>query len=206
MIDVTKIDWGKMGGLVPAIVQSAMDGRVLMLGYMNEEALRRTIENGKATFFSRSKQRLWIKGETSGNFLMVKSIRLDCDGDALLLTAKPTGPVCHRGTATCFDEGEESAIPSLAFLAQLEAIIEARSGADPKESYTARLFGEGIERCAQKVGEEGVEVAMAALGESKEKLKEESADLIFHLMVLLRRADLSLSDVVDILKKRHNAR
>lgn len=206
MINVADIDWEKMNGLVPAIVQDDVNGRVLMLGYMNEAALCQTLESGNVTFFSRSKQGLWMKGETSGNFLKLRNIKTDCDRDALLVTAEPTGPVCHRGTATCFDESGESTASSLAFLATLEKIIDERSQAAPDESYTARLFSEGMERCAQKVGEEGVEVALAALGTSSAKIKEESADLIFHLLVLLRRAGLSLNDVTDILKKRHGAR
>jgi phosphoribosyl-AMP cyclohydrolase / phosphoribosyl-ATP pyrophosphohydrolase len=214
MIEVEQIDWKKVNGLVPAIVQDAANSRVLMLGYMNEEALRQTIETGKVTFFSRAKKRLWVKGETSGNFLQLKDIKLDCDNDTLLIAAKPTGPICHRGTATCFEDdlpkndrcekanGKINA-SSLAFLLQLESIIDARAKADPAESYTARLFNEGIERIAQKVGEEGVEVAIAALGSSKEKLCEESADLLFHLLVALRHKDLSLANIVSILKQRH---
>ena len=199
---VEQIDWEKTGGLVPAIVQDEADGRVLMLGFMNGEALRQTLETGKVTFFSRSKQRLWVKGETSGNFLLLKDIKIDCDCDTLLIAATPTGAVCHRGTATCFEYNET---PSLAFLSHLERIIDQRAKADPKESYTARLFGEGVERMAQKVGEEGVEVALAAVGASKEKLLGESADLIFHLLITLRHADLSLADVVTVLTARHKA-
>ena len=197
---VEQIDWEKTGGLVPAIVQDEADGRVLMLGYMNAEALEQTLETGKVTFFSRSKQRLWVKGKTSENFLLLKDIKIDCDRDTLLIKAAPTGPVCHNGTATCFDDGE---MPTLAFLSHLEGIIDERAKADPKESYTARLFLEGIERMAQKVGEEGVEVAVAALGTSKEKLLGESADLLFHLLITLRHAGLSLADVVAVLKSRH---
>ncbi|MFA4994871.1 MAG: bifunctional phosphoribosyl-AMP cyclohydrolase/phosphoribosyl-ATP diphosphatase HisIE [Bdellovibrionales bacterium] len=201
MNNFERIDWAKGEGLVPAIIQDAIDGRVLMLGYMNAEALRQTRETGKVTFFSRSKQRLWVKGETSGNFLELKDIKVDCDADTLLVRAIPVGPICHKGTATCF--GDDEGGSSLGFLRQLEDIIDVRAKSDPAQSYTARLFGEGVDRIAQKVGEEGVEVALAAVGGSKEKLLEESADLLFHLLIALRHAGLSLGDVSSVLQARH---
>ncbi len=197
-----KIDWEKDGGLVPAIVQDATDGRVLMLGYMNEEALRATEKTRRVTFFSRSKQRLWVKGETSGNFLELRQIRRDCDNDALLVTAVPCGPVCHNGTATCFDGNS-----GMGFLGELEEIIASRltSDEDGGKSYVASLRRDGAARMAQKVGEEGVEVALAAAVSDKVRLREESADLLFHLMVLLRHSGLSLADVAKTLSARHDA-
>lgn len=196
-------DWDKGGGLLPAIVQDAVTGRVLMLGYMNAEALERTRASGHVTFYSRSKQRLWTKGETSGNSLELVRMRADCDRDALLIEAVPHGPTCHRGTETCF--GDEFR-PSVGFLGRLEAIIESRRGADPESSYTASLLDRGVKKCAQKVGEEGVEVALAALSGDREELAEESADLLYHLLVVLAAADLPLEDVVDRLRRRHGDR
>lgn len=193
------IDFAKADGLVPLIVQHAHDGRVLMLGYANRAALAATLETGEVHFWSRSKQRLWRKGETSGNVLKVISITADCDNDALLCQAIPHGPTCHRGTPSCFD-GDATGHP---WLNQLEALIGERAKADPDSSYVARLLADTPARRAQKVGEEGVEVALAAVSGDREALRNEAADLIFHLLVLLRGSDLTLADVVANLAERH---
>jgi phosphoribosyl-ATP pyrophosphohydrolase/phosphoribosyl-AMP cyclohydrolase len=196
--DAGAIDWGKSDGLVPAIVQDAASLRVLMLGYMNREALQATLDSGKVTFFSRSKQRLWQKGETSGHVLKFRSVKLDCDRDALLVTAEPEGPTCHNGTTTCW--GDDDA-PNLATLADLAATIRKRQAQPEPGSYTAKLFESGLTRIAQKVGEEGVETALAgALGEAN--LTEEAADLLYHLLVLLRASGASLDDVLKVLFDR----
>ena len=200
-------DWDKGGGLVPAIVQHALSGAVLMLGYMNREALAATLERGRAVFYSRTRQRLWEKGETSGHSLLVQAVRIDCDADTLLLTALPHGPVCHTGTATCFGDTPLTAAEPLSFLATLQQIIEQRIGdAAASTSYTARLYASGTRRMAQKVGEEGVEVALAALGSDDAELIGESADLLFHLLVLLRSRSLNLETVLAELQRRHTAR
>lgn len=207
-----RLDWDKGEGLVPAVVQHALTGSVLMLGYMNREALAATLERGRAVFYSRSRQRLWEKGETSGHTLTVKAIRTDCDADTLLISALPNGPVCHNGTATCFGDAPLAAAEQLAFLATLQQIIEQRIGAptatttSAPSSYTARLYAAGPRRMAQKVGEEGVEVALAALGTSDAELIGESADLLFHLLVLLRARSLNLEMVIAELQRRHAAR
>jgi phosphoribosyl-ATP pyrophosphohydrolase/phosphoribosyl-AMP cyclohydrolase len=199
--DAEAVDWAKGGGLVPAIVQEAGSLRVLMLGYMNREALQQTLATGLVTFFSRSKRRLWQKGETSGHVLRLREIRLDCDGDTLLVLAAALGPACHLGTRTCFGEDES---PSLATLADLAATIRDRRQTPSPGSYTAKLFAAGIKRIAQKVGEEGVEVALAA--GNTEELAAESADLLYHLLVLLEASDVSLDDVMKILGQRAQAR
>lgn len=192
--------WDKVDGLMPAIVQDAGTGRVLMLGYMNQEALEKTRATGHVTFFSRSKQRLWTKGETSGNTLELASLQADCDGDALLVQAVPHGPTCHLGTDTCWGDGIH---PSVGFLARLERVVESRRGTDPDSSYTARLLAEGVKRCAQKVGEEGVEVALAATAGDSDELIDESADLLYHLLVTLAASDVSLEEVCRRLESRH---
>lgn len=197
--DIPTLDWAKTDGLIPAIVQDATSGQVLMLGCMNEEALAKTLETGKVTFFSRSKGRLWTKGETSNNWLHLVDIATDCDSDALLVLARPEGPTCHRGTVSCFSPLEHK----WNFLRSLEVLIEGRRNADPSTSYTAQLFARGTKRIAQKVGEEGVETALAATVKDKEELKNEAADLVYHLLVLLADADLELADVIDILRARH---
>ena len=194
------LDWRKGDGLLPAIVQDADDGRVLMLGYMNAEALDATRDSGRVTFFSRSKQRLWTKGETSGNHLAFVKAFADCDRDTLLVLARPHGPTCHTGTDTCFGN---TRIPAVGFLAELERTIRARAGSDPEESYTARLLAEGVKRCAQKVGEEGVEVALAAAAGERKELESEAADLLYHLLVCLQSAGSDLESVVDTLIRRH---
>ncbi len=193
-----EIDWEKGSGLVPAIVQDVSSGRVLMLGYMNKEALAATKTSGFVTFYSRSKQRLWQKGETSSNRLRLCDIRLDCDADALLVLAEADGPTCHTGTISCF--GDETFAP-LGLLADLEKTIRQRKTAAPKESYTASLFASGLSRIAQKVGEEGVEVALSG-ATGGENLCEESADLLYHLLVLLAANDKKLADVLAVLLAR----
>ncbi|MBV1842464.1 MULTISPECIES: bifunctional phosphoribosyl-AMP cyclohydrolase/phosphoribosyl-ATP diphosphatase HisIE [Photobacterium] len=203
----SKINWEKVNGLIPAIIQDHTSGQVLMLGYMNDEALTKTLASNQVTFWSRSKNRLWTKGETSGNVLNLKSIRLDCDQDTLLIQVAPVGPTCHLGTTTCFDtdaSGEEQTEqPALVFLHQLEQVLAARKGADPESSYTASLYARGTKRISQKVGEEGVEVALAATSGDKAELVNESADLIYHLLVLLQDQGLSLADITQRLQERH---
>lgn len=193
------LDWAKGDGLLPLVVQHAHDGRVLMLGYTNRAALALTVETGQVHFYSRSRQRLWRKGETSGNVLTLVSIATDCDGDALLCQALPAGPTCHLGTASCFD----TTTPVHPWLNELEALIASRVGADPSTSYVARLLAGKPSRRAQKVGEEGVETALAAVSGDTAELRSEAADLLFHLLVLLRGADLTLADVVGELSARH---
>lgn len=196
--DIAAVDWTKGGGLVPAVVQDFNSGRVLMLGYMNEEALRSTLATSRVTFFSRSKGRLWQKGESSGHILRLRGIKLDCDGDTLLVLADPQGPTCHLGTRSCF--GDDAA-PPLSILADMAETIRARRGAPREESYTAGLFEDGILRIAQKVGEEGVETALAAAAGSP-TVADEAADLLYHLSVLLEARSVPWSDVLDILKRR----
>ena len=197
-----RLDWSKGDGLLPAIVQHWRSGAVLMLGYMNREALERTQQSGKVTFWSRSKQRLWTKGETSGNFLLLQSLHADCDGDTLLVQAQPQGPTCHLGTSSCFGD---ASTPPLAFLAELDALIAQRAEQRPAGSYTTKLFESGMRRIAQKVGEEGVETALAGVGEDDAALLGEAADLLFHLLVLLRARGASLTDLAARLAARHRS-
>lgn len=195
-----KIDFEKGGGLVPAIVQDAKTEQVLMLGYMNEAALAKTQDIGLVTFFSRSRQELWTKGETSGNTLKLQSITVDCDSDTLLIRAVPTGPTCHEGTVSCFgDNGPQG----LGFIGYLEDLIESRKTADADSSYTASLLHGPLRRAAQKVGEEGVETALAAVAEADDKLTSEAADLIYHLLVLLAAKEVKFNTVIAELKSRH---
>ncbi|MBI2380867.1 MAG: bifunctional phosphoribosyl-AMP cyclohydrolase/phosphoribosyl-ATP diphosphatase HisIE [Gammaproteobacteria bacterium] len=198
-----KMDWAKGGGLLPAVVQDAGSGKVLMLGYMDEEALARSLETGRVTFFSRSKNRLWTKGEASGNYLALESVHADCDADTLLVLARPAGPTCHRGTETCF---APEAAPGLSFLAELEALIAERLADPPPGSYTASLAQAGIKRVAQKVGEEGLECALAAATGDAQELSNEAADLVYHLLVLLRLKGLDLAAVLGVLAERHRLR
>ena len=204
--DLSRLDFAKGAGLLPAIVQHADTGAVLMLGYMNAAALAATQARGRVVFFSRSRQVLWEKGETSGHTLNVEAIHIDCDADTLLITARPLGPTCHEGTTTCFGDAALTGATRLGFLAQLAGIIEQRRHESVEHSYTARLFAGGMARMAQKVGEEGVEVALAAVAQGDDKLVGESADLLFHLMVLLQARNLPLEDVVKELAARHAAR
>ncbi|MGE4071958.1 MAG: bifunctional phosphoribosyl-AMP cyclohydrolase/phosphoribosyl-ATP diphosphatase HisIE [Lysobacterales bacterium] len=192
------IDWAK--GLIPAVVQDADTGLVLMLGYMNAQAVQQTCALGQVTFYSRSKQRLWTKGESSGHVLKLVSIAVDCDGDTLLVLARPQGPTCHQGTVTCFGDFPG---PELAFLGELGRLVEQRHAERPAGSYTTRLFESGTRRMAQKVGEEGVETALAAVAQDAEALLGESADLLFHLLVLLRDRGLGLDDLARTLRARH---
>lgn len=186
-------------GLVPAIIQDADTCKVLMLGFMNETAFRKTNEEGKVTFFSRTKNRLWTKGEESGNFLLVKNILLDCDADSLLIQVQPVGPTCHTGADTCWNEKNLQG----GFLTYLENIIELRKSGDEEKSYVKKLFGKGINKIAQKVGEEAVEVVIEAKDKNDDLFLNESADLLFHYLILLNAKGYRLNDVVNILKERH---
>ncbi len=187
-------------GLVPAIIQDANSNAVLMLGYMNKEAWQQTLATNKVTFYSRSKKRLWVKGETSGNFLNLISISLDCDEDALLIRVEPTGPVCHTGTDSCFGDVQLKGL----FLPQLEQIIVDRVDGDTATSYTAQLFQKGIAKIAQKVGEEAVELVIEAMGNDEDLFKNEAADLLFHYLILLRAKGYSLNDIDGVLRLRHS--
>jgi len=202
-IDFDRIDFNKGDGLVPAIVQDADTGAVLMLAYMNREALAQTLARKRAVFYSRSKQRLWEKGESTGHTLDVVDVVADCDNDTLLVTARPRGPACHNGTLTCFGDESRSAATNIAFLAKLEGVIAQRATLKPESSYTAKLLDKGVGRVAQKVGEEGVELALAGASEGDDKVVEEAADLLFHMLVLLRARGVSLSQVVRQLESRH---
>lgn len=192
------LDWDKQDGLIPAIVQNHLTGKVLMLGYMDKAALDKTLETGSVTFFSRSKQALWTKGETSGHTLELVAIDKDCDNDSLLVQVLPNGPTCHLQTESCWPDGNAHT-----FLDNLANLIADRKGDDPKSSYTAHLFESGTKRIAQKVGEEGLEAALAAATHNKPELIDEASDLIYHLLVLLEDQDLSLADITDNLRKRH---
>ena len=198
--NINELAWQKMDNLIPAIIQHAATGAVLMQGFMNKESLVATLDTGRATFFSRSKQGLWIKGETSGNFLNVHEVITDCDQDSLLIACTPIGPTCHLGTESCFPEQK---LTQQNFLSQLEQVIAGKKGDDPKESYTAHLFSRGTTKMAQKVGEEGVEVALAAVAETKEDLLGECADLFYHTLVLLADQKIELSEVMAVLQERH---
>lgn len=197
-----KIDFEKMGGLVPAIIQDDKTKNVLMLGYMNQEAYDKTVETGKVTFYSRTKQRLWTKGEESGNFLNVVSIKNDCDQDTLLIRVNPVGPVCHTGTDTCW--GEENQMNPLLFLTELQDFIEKRHREMPEGSYTTSLFKDGLNRMAQKVGEEALEAVIEAVNGSNERLIYEGSDMIYHLIVLLTAKGLRIEDMAQELMVRHN--
>jgi phosphoribosyl-AMP cyclohydrolase / phosphoribosyl-ATP pyrophosphohydrolase len=198
MIDTLNFD--KMDGLIPAIIQDADGGLVLMTGFMNRDALRQTLSEKQVVFWSRTKQRLWKKGETSGNFLDVVSLSTDCDNDAVLIKVKPRGPVCHTGEMTCF--GKENAAWGWDTLAQLVAIIHDRKKKLPEDSYTAKLFSKGVTKIGQKVGEEGVELAIAAQYDDKQRCIEETADLLYHTIVLLEAKEISISSVFEELGKR----
>ena len=202
MIDPDTLDWAKMEGLIPAIVQDAASGEVRMLGYMDRAALDATIADKLVTFHSRSRGKPWRKGEASGNLLDLVDIKADCDGDALLVLAAPRGPTCHTGTTSCF--GADGP-PGIGFLVMLANLLKQRASADPATSYTARLMGQGIKRLAQKVGEEGVEVALAAAAGDAAELTSEAADLIYHLTLLLEASDTSWDAVIAELRRRHAA-
>lgn len=194
--DIDGLAWEKQGGLLPAIVQDADTLRVLMLGYMSREALQATLASGHVTFFSRSRQRLWMKGESSGDVLNLVRLEADCDADTLLVQARPAGPTCHLGRASCFPQAPADG------LAELDAVIAQRAQELPEGSYTTRLFEGGIRRIAQKVGEEGVETALAAVAQDDDALLGEASDLLFHLLVLLRARGLSLADALQVLETR----
>jgi phosphoribosyl-ATP pyrophosphohydrolase/phosphoribosyl-AMP cyclohydrolase len=199
---IESIAWQKMDNLVPAIIQSAIDNSVLMLGYMSKESLEKTLEIGKVTFYSRSKKRLWTKGEESGNFLELKDIDVDCDNDSILIKAIPYGPTCHTGSKSCFTQDEENS--SLYIIDKLEKLIAERKDYLPENSYLTSLFKEGLPRIAQKVGEEGVEVVIAAMKQdSDDELISETADLLFHLLVLLREKNVSLEQICQRLVARN---
>lgn len=201
--DIDRLDFAKGDGLIPAIVQHADTLQVLMLGYMNAEALKATLEGGKVTFFSRSKGRLWTKGETSGDTLILDHVLADCDLDALLVMARPHGPTCHVGTTSCF--GDETA-PGIGFIGHLSAIVTERARAPAAVSYTARLMSKGIAKIAQKVGEEGLETALAGRAGDLDELHDEAADLVYHLSVLLMARDTGWDAVLKVLRARHAAR
>ncbi|NBS18682.1 MAG: bifunctional phosphoribosyl-AMP cyclohydrolase/phosphoribosyl-ATP diphosphatase HisIE [Flavobacteriia bacterium] len=186
-------------GLLPAIVQDVQTLKVLMLGYMNQEAVEKTISSGKVTFFSRSKKRLWTKGEESGHFLNFKSLKIDCDHDSLLVFAQPLGPTCHKGTDTCWGERNQS---ELGFVNELEAVIENRKTAPQDESYVSSLFEKGVDKIAQKVGEEAVETVIEAIANREELFMEEAADLFFHYLILLQSKGKTLKDIGAVLEKR----
>lgn len=200
-VTVADVDFAKTGGLVPGVVQHARTGQVLMVGFLDEDALRQTLETGLATFFSRSRGQRWTKGETSGNTLSVEAVEVDCDRDSLLLHCIPAGPTCHTGEATCFGA---DALPG-SFVHELDGVVQARRAEMPEGSYTTSLFRSGMRRVAQKVGEEGVETALAAVAQDDEDLLGESADLIYHLLVLLRSRGLGLADVERVLRRRQGS-
>lgn len=199
MIAIEQLNFEKGEGLIPVVVQDADTNIVLMLGYMNKEAVEVTLAKGKVTFFSRSKNRLWTKGESSGNFLELRSIKSDCDEDTLLVKAKPSGPTCHTGSDTCFDEGNQNEH----FLWHLERVIQARKTQSPETSYTASLFKKGINKVAQKVGEEAVELVIEAKDDNDDLFLGEAADLMYHYLVLLAAKDKTLDDVMAVLQTRH---
>ncbi len=194
------IDFEKAGGLVPAVIQDVQTSRVLMVGFMNEEALEKTKKEGKVTFYSRTKQRLWTKGETSGNFLISKEIISDCDNDTLLIKAQPLGPTCHTGSDTCFNEDNT---PNVLFLDYLQKVISDRKNSSSDQSYTKSLFEKGINKIAQKVGEEAVETVIEAKDDNDDLFKNEVADLLYHLLVLLEAKNLQIDDIMAVLAERH---
>ena len=199
MIDISQLNFSKLNGLIPAIIIDDSNDKILMLGFMNEEALRISIETGKVTFFSRTKNKLWTKGETSGNFLLIKNIIADCDYDSIIVYAKPKGPTCHLGNYSCFNLQNEN----INFLMKLNDLINKRKEELPVNSYTTKLFKEGSDRIIQKVGEEATEVIIAAKNKSKQQIIYESADLLYHLIVMLANNELSITDVVKELESRH---
>lgn len=200
-MNIAEIDFEKQGGLIPAVVQDVQTSKVLMVGFMNKEALEKTVSEGKVTFFSRTKNRLWTKGETSNNFLMVKNIIVDCDKDTVLIKAEPVGPVCHTGADTCFFEPNK--VDNTLFINQLKEVVKQRKAASPESSYTSSLFHKGINKVAQKVGEEAVELVIEAKDDNKELFLGEAADLLFHYLVLLEAKNYTLDEVLEVLKARH---
>lgn len=196
-MDIDRLAWSKQDGLLPAVIQDASTLRILMLGYMDRPALQATLDTGQVTFFSRSRQRQWVKGETSGHTLELLSIDVDCDGDTLLVQVRAHGPTCHLGRCSCFARAPGN------FFAELDALVAERERLRPSGSYTTQLFDSGVRRIAQKVGEEGVETALAAVVQNDEALADEAADLLFHLQVLLRSRGMALEDAVEVLRRRH---
>jgi len=200
---LNQLDFGKLNGLIPAIIQDASNGQVLMTGFMNQEACKETMKSGKVTFYSRTKKRLWMKGETSGNILTVKKTFIDCDDDTLLILAEPAGVVCHEGTQSCF--GSESPVfDSFDFLSQLESLLNDRKRTLPEGSYTSKMFQKGLDKITQKVGEEAVETVIASKNDDRKEFVYESADLIFHLLLLLVEKDVPLRDIINELEQRHS--
>lgn len=199
MIDISKLNFSKLNGLIPAIIVDDSNDKILMLGFMNKEALRISIESGKVTFFSRTKNKLWTKGETSGNFLLIKNIISDCDNDTIIISAKPQGPTCHLGNYSCFNIPNEN----INFLLKLGELINQRKKDLPENSYTTKLFKEGSDRIIQKVGEEATEVIIAAKNKSKQQIIYETADLLYHLILMLADNELNLTDIVKELESRH---
>jgi phosphoribosyl-AMP cyclohydrolase / phosphoribosyl-ATP pyrophosphohydrolase len=199
--EIKTLKWNKTDGLLPAIIQDSSTLQVLMLGYMNNESLQKTIDSGLVTFYSRSKKRLWTKGEESGNSLSLCDIKIDCDSDSLLITVTPKGPTCHTGQTSCFSDVKA---PGIGFISHLNNVIEQRYNERPEGSYTTKLFNEGIDRMAQKVGEEAVETVIASKNNNKELFLGEAADLIYHLLVLLKAKGCSIDDVTEALRKRHS--
>ena len=195
---MTTLDFEKLNGLIPAVIQDYYTSEVLMLGYMNNKALEKTKAEGKVTFFSRSKNRLWTKGETSGNFLIVKEITEDCDNDTLLVKVDPTGPVCHKGTYSCFAEE-----PAKGFVYRLEQIISQRIDEDAENSYTNKLYRKGVAKVAQKVGEEAVELVIEAMNDNDDLFRNEAADLLYHILILLKTKNVAFSDIEEVLRLRH---
>jgi phosphoribosyl-ATP pyrophosphohydrolase/phosphoribosyl-AMP cyclohydrolase len=205
LLDLNSVDFAKGDGLLPAVVQHAGSGTVLMVGYMNREALVATLTRRRVVFFSRSKERLWEKGETSGHFLELVEVQADCDRDALLVSAWPRGPVCHTGSGSCFADAPPGTEEPSTFLAKLEEVIGERLATRPEGSYTAKLVAAGWARIAQKVGEEGLEAALAGAGGSDHEVIEEASDLLYHVLVMLKARGLSLGHVVEVLRARHEA-
>lgn len=200
MVDVDKLNFEKLNGLIPAIIVDNKNNKVLMLGFMNKEALAKTIETNKVTFFSRTKNRLWTKGETSGNFLNLVDITADCDVDSLLVTAEPVGNTCHTGAYSCFDLKDSD---SLDFLNYLFNLIKGRKASLPENSYTTKLFKSGTNRIIQKVGEEAIETVIAAKNRDRNEIINEVSDLVYHLFVMLAEQDISFTEIVNNLEKRH---
>jgi len=200
MINISEINFTKMNGLVPGAIVDLHTGQLLMIGFLNKDALEKTIETGLVTFYSRTKQRLWTKGETSGNLLKVSEIKKDCDNDSLLIYAEPKGPVCHTGAHTCF--GEEKSDNN--FIFSLSRLIEQRKKEMPEKSYTTKLFTEGLSRISQKVGEEAVETVIASMKKDRQEIIEETSDLIYHLLVMLAEHEIAPQEIIQNLEKRHN--
>ncbi len=205
-MNIEELTFDSVTGLIPAIIQDAISGRVLMMGYMNRESLQKTVDSGLVTFFSRSRNELWVKGETSGNYLRVVSISDDCDSDALLIKARPDGPTCHTGSESCFDAGTSGKLAEtgLPFLAYLEAFLQKRKRSMPEGSYTSKMFAKGLDKIAQKVGEEAVETVIAAKNDDDKEFVYEASDLLFHLTLLLVEKEIPFESLIEELRRRHS--